>query len=78
MSILEDDDGGMSELDALKLTVEEGGVLLSEATMAISGLAGELLKPCVDTCVGHYGPWGRRLYRLGLERYQEMLAEQKK
>lgn len=60
------------ELNALRMTVDEGNEILSEYARAFAGLADEELRPCVDPCAGHLGPKANELFRKGLARYEEM------
>jgi len=65
----------LEELCALRMTVEEGGEILREANRAISGLAGELLKPCSAPCGGHLQEKGLELLEDGLAKYEALCEE---
>lgn len=51
------------ECDALRMTVEEGGEIERELSIALAILAGETLKPCVGDCSGHLREKAHAAYR---------------
>jgi hypothetical protein len=65
----------MSELDALRTTNEEGGLLLAELTTAFAANLSEPLKPCVDPCPGHLGEKGMAAVNEALARWDALRAQ---
>lgn len=66
----------MDELNALRMTIEEGAEIEAELKMALAGLAVERLKPCSPDCSGHFGPKAQELFRKGLDAYRAETREE--